>query len=163
MVGNFAYMKISEVALNKYGGNPYNGTINHEARMNVSPFLSVNRSCDEAMPWVNEQLLQAGLRPVQTFDLHTARMGLHDCPCPNHGTNDCDCQLVVMLVYGKTEDVSTLPAVVNTGPVTLILHGNDGQTWLSIAEGPDQRTGMKLSTEIKLVLEKAPVSISHAG
>jgi len=139
------------------------GTINHEAHMNVSPFLSVNHSCDEAMQWANEQLLRAGLRPVQTFDLHTARNGLQDCPCPNHGTNECDCQLVVMLVYGKTEAVSTLPAVVNTSPVTLILHGNDGQTWLSIAEGPHQRTDMKLTAEIKQVLEKVPVSISRAG
>ena len=116
--------------------------------MNVSPFLSVNHSCDEAMQWANEKLLQAGLRSVQTFDLHTARIGYHDCPCPNHGTNECDCQLVVMLVYGKTEE-----------PVTLILHGNDGRTWLSIADGPHQRTDMKLITEIKQVLEKMPVSI----
>lgn len=127
--------------------------------MNVSPFLSVNHSCDEAMQWVNEKLLQAGLRSVQTFDLHTARIGLHDCPCPYHGTNECDCQLVVMLVYGKTGDVSMLPTVLNTSPVTLILHGNDAQTWLSIADGPHQRNDAKLITEIKRVLEKVPVSI----
>lgn len=131
--------------------------------MNVSPFLSVNHSFDAAMQWVNEQLLQAGLRPVQTFDLHTARKGMHDCPCPNHGTNECDCQMVVMLVYGKAGDDSTLPMVVSTNPVTLILHGNDGQTWLSIADGPHQGTDMKLFTEIKQALEKAPVSISRAG
>ena len=99
---------------------------------------------------------------MQTFDLHTARIGYHDCPCPYHETSECDCQLVVMLVYGKTEDVSTLPTVVNTSPVTLILHGNDGQTWLSIADGPHQRTDTKLVTEIKRVLEKVPVSIQAA-
>jgi len=60
---------------------------------------------------------------VQTFDLHAARAGLHDCPCPNHGTDDCDCQMVVVLVY---DDTGT--------PETLILHGNGERTWLSITD-----------------------------
>ena len=119
--------------------------------MNIFPFLSVSHPCDEALRWTNKQLMKAGLRPVQTFDLHTARVGLHDCPCPNHGTNECDCQMVVLLVYGKAEE-----------PVTLILHGNDGQTWLSIADSPRQKSDTKLSTEIKQALEKVPVSISQA-
>lgn len=120
--------------------------------MNVSPFLAVSHSCEAALQWVTGQLLQAGLRPVQTFDLHAARKGVQDCPCPNHGTHECDCQFVVMLVYGKSG-----------GPVTLILHGNDGQTWLSIAEGPHPGTEMNLSTEIKQALESAPDPVSRAG
>jgi hypothetical protein len=128
--------------------------------MNISPFFSVNHSCDKTLQWATEQLSQAGLRAVQTFDLHTARHALHDCPCPNHGTNECDCQMVVVLVYGKAEDVST---PLNTSPVTLILHGNDGQTWLSIAEGPGHRSDSELSAEIRKALEQIPVSSSHAG
>lgn len=89
--------------------------------MIFSPFLTVDRSCDETLRWSKEQLTQAGLRPVQTFDLHAARIGLHDCPCPNHGTDECDCQMVVLLVYGGAEK-----------PETLILHGNGEKTWLSI-------------------------------
>ena len=75
--------------------------------MNTSPFLSINHPSDEALQWTKQQLLQAGLRSIQTFDLHTARLALHDCPCPNHGTEECDCQMVVLLVYGKVADVST--------------------------------------------------------
>lgn len=93
-----------------------------ETHMIFSPFLSVDRSCDETLKWSKEQLKQVGLRPVQTFDLHTARIGLHDCPCPNHGTDECDCQMVVLLVYGDIDK-----------PETLILHGNGETTWLSIA------------------------------
>jgi hypothetical protein len=85
--------------------------------MNISPFLSVNQPCDETLHWAKEQLSQANLRAVQTFDLHAARVGLHDCSCPNHGTDECDCQMEVLLVYGKSVE-----------PTTLILHGNDGQT-----------------------------------
>ena len=109
--------------------------------------------CDEALQWTKKQLLQAGLRPIQTFDLHVARVGLHDCPCPNHGTNKCDCQMVVLLVYGNASE-----------PVTLILHGNDGQTQLSIADDPRQRADAKLLTSIQQALElKAPVSITWGG
>ena len=123
-----------------------------EVFMNISPFLSVNHPCDQALRWTREQLSQAGLRPVQTFDLYTARAGSCECPCPNHGTNECDCQLVIMLVYGKAEE-----------PVTLILHGNDGQTWLSIADNPRQRSDTKLPAEIRQALEKVLVSISQPG
>jgi hypothetical protein len=120
--------------------------------MNTSPFLSVNHPCDQTLQWTKVQLLEAGLHPVQTFDLRAARTGLHDCHCPNHGTNECDCQMVVVLVYGKVEE-----------PATLILHGNDGQTWLSIAEDPRQRPDTKLTAEIRQALEKTLVSTSQPG
>ncbi len=118
--------------------------------MNTSPFLSINHPCDEALQWTKKQLSQAGLRSMQTFDLHAARAGSHDCSCPNHGTNKCDCQMVVLLVYGKAAE-----------PVTLILHGNDGNTQLSIADDPRQRADTKLIKTIQQTLElKGPVSIS---
>ena len=89
--------------------------------MNISPFLSVKQPCEDTVRWAKKQLSQANLRAVQTFDLHAAWEGLQDCSCPNHGSDECDCQMVVLLVYGKTNE-----------PVTLILHGNDGQTWISL-------------------------------
>lgn len=131
--------------------------------MNTSPFLSINHPCDEALQWTKQQLSQASLRVVQTFDLHTVRLAMHDCPCPNHGIEECDCQMVVLLVYGKVADVSTLPTVVNTSPATLILHGNDGQTWVSIANDLQQQTDAKLINSIRQALEvKSSVSISQA-
>ncbi len=121
--------------------------------MNISPFLSVNRPSDEALQWTKKQLLQAGLRPIQTFDLHAARVGLHDCPCPHHGTDDCDCQMVVLLVYGKAGE-----------PLTLILHGHDEQIWFSIADNPRQRADPKLMSVIQQALGvKVPATISQSG
>ena len=120
--------------------------------MNPSPFLSVNHPCSEALQWTKEQLLQAELRPIQTFDLHAARAGSHNCPCPNHGTKECDCQMVVLLVYGKSSE-----------PVTLILHGNEGQTEISIADNPQQQADAKLITEIQQALEvKVPVIVPQS-
>jgi hypothetical protein len=108
----------------------------------LSPFLSVQYSCDQALQLTKKQLTQAGLRPVQTFDLHAARLGPHNCACPHHGTEECDCQMIVLLVYGEA-----------TEPATLILHGSDGQTWISVTDNPLQRTDKKLMGSIRQALE----------
>jgi hypothetical protein len=110
----------------------------------------MDRSCDEALKWAQEQLSRAGLRSMRTFDLHTARHALDDCPCPHHGTEACDCQMVVLLVYGKGDE-----------PATLILHGNDGQTRLSLAENPNQRPDAKTIAAIRQALEVNPIQISQ--
>jgi len=110
--------------------------------MNISPFLAVNHPCDETLQWAKQQLSLADLRIVQTFDLHAARVGAHDCQCPNHGINECDCQMVVLLVYGTA-----------TEPETLILHGNDGQTWISMADTPNQKKNTLVTTAIRNTLE----------
>lgn len=109
--------------------------------MNISPFLSVDQPCDETLQWTKKQLSQANLRVIQTFDLHTARIGLHDCSCSNHGTDECDCQMVVLLVYGKGIE-----------PVTLVLHGNNGQSWLSLADSPRQPRDSTLALAIQRAL-----------
>ena len=123
--------------------------------MTTPSFLTVDIPCDLALQMVKQKLSQAGLRALQTFDLQTARLAQQECACPHHGTEDCDCQMVVLMVYGETADVST---PLNTSPVTLILHGNDGQTWFSLADDPYQISNAKLAAEIKHVLEKAPIS-----
>lgn len=120
--------------------------------MNISPFLSIYHPCDKTLQWAKEQLTQADLHPIQTFDLRMARLAMQDCPCPNHGTEECDCQMIVLLVYGKAAE-----------PATLILHGNDGQTLVSIANDPQQRADAKLINSIRQALElEAPLSNSNA-
>ena len=117
----------------------------------LSPFLTLNCSCDEALLWSSQYLTQNGLRVMQTFDLHNARQALEDCPCPHHGTGECDCQMLVLLVYAE-----------GLKPATLILHGNNGQTRLSIAEAPDQKSNAKTATAIRNALEgKLPSQISN--
>lgn len=108
----------------------------------LSPFLSIASSCDQALQMTKSQLSEAGLSAVQTFNLNTARLGIHHCCCPNHGTEACDCQMIVLLVYGDVVE-----------PITLILHGNDGQTWISIADSASQRGDPEIVTRIRRVLE----------
>jgi hypothetical protein len=109
--------------------------------MNISPFLSTDCPCSEALPRVSQQLKEAGLRTVQTFDLHSAISGTQACSCPNHGTQACDCQMVVLLVYGTAEE-----------PVTLILHGNGNQTWFSLADAIVQHPNTQLEAIIQQAL-----------
>lgn len=108
----------------------------------LSPFLLIDSSCDQALQATRVKLSQAGLSAVPTFNLNTARLGLHDCSCPNHGTEACDCQMIVLLVYGEAAE-----------PATLILHGNDGQTWISITDSALQRIDAKFIASIRRALE----------
>jgi hypothetical protein len=50
--------------------------------------------------------------------------------------------MVVLLVYGEASE-----------PITLMLHGNDGQTWFSFAEDPSQRFDNQLTAAIQQALE----------
>ncbi len=83
----------------------------------------IQRPCIEVLADIQEALARKGLRSLETFDLQAARLGAADCPCPHHGTAECDCQMVVLLVYGASGS-----------PVTLILHGSDGETFVSAAD-----------------------------
>jgi hypothetical protein len=108
----------------------------------LSPFLSIDSSCDQALQATKTKLSQVGLSAVQTFNLTTARLGVHNCSCPNHGTEACDCQMIVLLVYGNVAE-----------PATLILHGNNGKTWLSFADTLLQPINAGLMTSIREALD----------
>jgi hypothetical protein len=66
-------------------------------------------------------LEQAEFLVIRSFDLKTARSAQVGCSCPHHGTDQCDCQMVVLLVYDQTAT-----------PVTLIFHGRDGRSELTL-------------------------------
>jgi len=105
------------------------------------PFLALDQTCEQVQDWVHQRLTGAGFRVVQTFDLHVARLAHSDCPCPHHGTDDCNCQMVVLLIYQKKD-----------GPVTLVIHGQDGRTWLSLANPTGQRTNQHLEALVRRAL-----------
>jgi len=106
-----------------------------------SPFLCVERPSHETLDWLKQRLSRLGLQSLQTFDLDDARLGVPNCPCPHHGTSQCDCQMIVLLVYGGRAE-----------PATLILHGNAGQTWLSLVDTPLQPLDPGLQSAIQQAL-----------
>ena len=103
--------------------------------------LKLQLPCDDAVSWVVEKIRQVGLSVIRTFDLQAARHAQMACPCPHHGTDMCDCQMVVLLVYGGGGE-----------PVTLIAHGYNNQTWISVVDTPQQRADPRLEAAIRNVV-----------
>lgn len=86
-------------------------------------------------------LSSAGMQVMRSFDLQVARASHTSCTCPHHGTEQCSCQMVVLLVYQNGKQ-----------PVTLVVHGHDNETELSIVESPDQQPDPDLVAAIRQVL-----------
>ena len=111
----------------------------------LSPFLSLDGTCDEALQWLSRRLRTAGLRIMRTFDLKGARPPVDDCQCPHHGGQACDCQMLIALVYGEALQ-----------PTTLILHSNDGRTSFSLVNTPAQQADASIRSAIERALESDP-------
>ena len=90
---------------------------------NLTSILTLHQSTETLVARIMQRLKARGFQVERTFDLHAARMSQANCPCPNHGTNDCTCQMVVLLVHGQKPQ-----------PVTLVVHGHDDQTCLSLVD-----------------------------
>lgn len=89
------------------------------------PLMSIEVPCEQAVTFVIQQMSRAGLSVLRTFDLQSARMPHPDCPCPVHGTTQCDCQLIILLVYAG-----------DGNPVSLVAYGYEGKTWFSVVDTP---------------------------
>ena len=89
---------------------------------NNDPYTtSVSCPYDQFLASIQRSLDGRGLRSLRTFDLQEARIGGRECACPHHGTSACDCEMQVLMVYGDA-----------AAPTTVMLHGNDGHTWISL-------------------------------
>lgn len=99
--------------------------------------LMLEGPSQEVVRWITEALALADLQVATSFDLRTARAAHTECSCPYHGTAACDCQMVVLLVYGT-----------DAYPATLVVHGRDGRNYLSLADTPGQRPSPKLAATI---------------
>lgn len=86
-------------------------------------------------------LTTGGLSVSQSFDLQIARAAQTGCSCPHHGTQMCDCQMAILQVYGQS-DV----------PITLVVHGTDGKTYVSIVNVPGQKPAEHLLAQVKSLL-----------
>ncbi len=95
-----------------------------------SPFLEIAQPCDQAVEWLIQRLGQGGMYVVRTFDLQMARRYQDICRCPYHGTQQCDCQMVVLMVYLAEKE-----------PLSIVAHGHGCQTWFALVDTPQQHPG----------------------
>lgn len=92
----------------------------------AAPNLDVNN----AVLRLTGLLSDAGFQVTRSFDLQDARAELlapEECPCPNHGSVSCNCQYVVLLVNKPGED-----------PASLVIHGHDDRTLISLERREDR-------------------------
>ncbi len=114
----------------------------------ANELATLNMDCEAAVDLIAGRLGRAGMQVVRSFDLRAAR-AVHDlCACPYHGLAGCDCQMVVLLVYSH-----------EGSPATLVAHGKDGGTVVSLVENPQERASGALKEAIAatLTLDDVPL------
>lgn len=99
--------------------------------------LTLNLDSKHAVKRMVDRLAADGMQVIRSFDLETARVAHVDCTCPHHGKDECDCQMVVMLVYDD-----------QGSPVTLIAHSKDNKTHFALVDPPERPEERLLKTKI---------------
>ncbi len=110
----------------------------------TSPFITIKKTGEESMCWTIQQLENAGLRVVRTFDLQADSLTHSDCHCPHHGSEACNCQMSVLLVYKDAQS-----------PASLLLHSFQETTWLYLVDTPEQHIDQNLGSWIRGALNHA--------
>ena len=104
------------------------------------PIFYLHQPCGDAVQDFVKRMNRVGLYAMRTFDLHDTRDRETACTCPHHGAAQCDCQMVIILVYGEDDR-----------PVSVVVHGHNGQTWFSLVESLDT-VNPRLAAQIHGVL-----------
>jgi len=109
--------------------------------LNFTPLLTLAQSHEEALSDVTLGLQSNGLQVVRSFDLQSACASYPGQLCPHHHEDVCDCQLVILLIYGGVSQ-----------PVSLIAHSNDGVTQIGLGQFPNEKPNPILESRITAVL-----------
>ena len=115
--------------------------------------LLFNCNGETAARAATHTLLGHGLRVVRSFDLHSALATHADCECPHHGTEQCTCQFVVLLVYG---DPST---GLGRAPIVVTTHSRDGQAEVQIVQDANTRPEPWLAEQVMAGLFEAAMHV----
>jgi len=108
---------------------------------NQNTCLHMKVPCESAITVVSKCFHNAGMSVLRTFNMRTTQFPQTSCPCPQHGAELCDCQMSVLLVYASIGE-----------PVSLVVHGYEGQTWISVVETPLQSREASLLVAIHQIL-----------
>ncbi len=88
--------------------------------------ITVEMPCEKVIDRVAHEMKAAGFRVTRSFDLQSARQALihpEACACPFHGTAQCACQYVILLIQSEKPQ-----------PYSLIIHGHEQQTHVTLAD-----------------------------
>lgn len=101
---------------------------------------------------VTSALLGRGLYVVRSFDLRGGQVGLSACACHRHAVDACDCQLVVLLVYGRVPE-----------PLAIVVSGHSGHTEVRVATDAASQPDPGLSDEVCGILSDLEAHEIAAG
>jgi hypothetical protein len=118
--------------------------------------LLFNCNGETAAQAATQVLIRQGLRVVRSFDLHAALATHADCECPHHGTEQCSCQFVVLLVYGAPSTSTGL------APVVVTTHSRDGQAEVEIVQDANTHPEPWLAEQVTAGLLQAALSVQIA-
>ena len=113
---------------------------------NLTTILTLHQPAEKTIAWTMQRLMAYGFQVERTFDLHAARIAQVNCLCPYHGTNDCTCQMVVLLVHRQKAQ-----------PVTIVVHGHDDQTCLSLVDLASQTIKEDIVQVLLPAMEKSEI------
>jgi hypothetical protein len=88
--------------------------------------LTLELDSEIAVGRMVDRLTADGMQVIRSFDLQTARNAHVDCECPHHGKDECDCQLVVLLVYDEQGKL-----------LTVVAHGKDNTSYFALVDPPE--------------------------
>jgi hypothetical protein len=139
-VGNIAYVRIRQMALLHLQRFSYTGGIGAKNMNQATRITTLNLECESVISQMARPLTQWGLRIVRSFDLQSACASFPDLTCPHHGDTPCDCQLVVLLIYGA-----------DAHPASVVLHSHRGKTDIDLVDSPNNRPTPDLVEMIRQV------------
>ena len=88
----------------------------------------LNADWPTAKPKITESLGTAGFRTIQTFGYRFADLDA-GLDCPHHKMEDCDCEIIVLLLYSKEFSI-----------VSILGHCQNGQIEFSLTNCPNSTT-----------------------
>jgi hypothetical protein len=93
-------------------------------------------------------LARHNLYVIRSFDLRSALQVHGGCECPHHGTTQCNCQFVVLLVYGEAAE-----------PVVVTIHSRDNQAEAVIVHDATTLPDPRLAEEVIGALVEAAITL----
>jgi hypothetical protein len=109
----------------------------------TSHLFSLKADSQSVLSLLIATLREADLQVVQSFDLQTARSAHTQCTCPHHGSDECNCQMIVLLVYGNDQS-----------PLTLVAHGKDNLTHVGLINDSPAKDTFWLESILGKVIER---------
>ncbi|NUN03912.1 MAG: hypothetical protein HUU41_22635 [Bryobacteraceae bacterium] len=119
----------------------------------MNNIILLNTDSETAAQIVTAILTQQGHRVLRSFDLRSALAAQPESVCPCHGTTPCNCQFVVLQVYGGAAQ-----------PVVVIAHGHDRETSLQLVSDSLVKPDPDLAAQVMVAIVEAalrPEATSH--